>query len=272
MTDLSNVDLSKLRPVAQNLRFSTLRTIMALILREMSSTYGRSPGGYIWVILEPVGGVLLLSLIFSLGFRSPALGSNFAIYYATGLLPFSMTLTVSSKVQQSLGYSKQLLGYPRVTILDAMLARFFLNTLTQILTSMIVLIAILSIWDTGTILDLPPIVLGYSMGMALAMGLGTLNCYLIARLALWRTVWALITRPLVLISGVIFLHEGMPEPYKSWIEWNPFLHVVGEVRHGFYFGYDASYVDPVYVFSVAGMCWLVGFTLLRRYHRDLLER
>ena len=37
-----------------NRRFASFRAIGALILREMATSYGRSPGGYIWAILEPV--------------------------------------------------------------------------------------------------------------------------------------------------------------------------------------------------------------------------
>ena len=71
-------------------RFSTLRTVLALMLREMSTTYGRSPGGYLWAILEPAGGIAMMSVAFGLVLRSPSLGTNFPIFYATGYLPFMM--------------------------------------------------------------------------------------------------------------------------------------------------------------------------------------
>ena len=32
------------------------------MLREMGSTYGRSPGGYLWVIAEPIGVIAVLSI------------------------------------------------------------------------------------------------------------------------------------------------------------------------------------------------------------------
>ena len=70
----------RLRPVNRTMRLATPRTILALILREMSSTHGKSPGGYLWMVLEPALGIALLSAIFSLGFRSPRLGTNFPIF------------------------------------------------------------------------------------------------------------------------------------------------------------------------------------------------
>ena len=47
------------------------RTVVALILREMATTYGRSAGGYVWAILEPVLGVALLSVVFGMALDIP---------------------------------------------------------------------------------------------------------------------------------------------------------------------------------------------------------
>ena len=64
----------------QNSSFRFVRTILALILREMSTTYGRSAGGYIWAVLEPAAGIALLAFAFSLALRAPSLGTNFALF------------------------------------------------------------------------------------------------------------------------------------------------------------------------------------------------
>lgn len=260
-----------LRRVSARLPFAGARTVLALILREMSSTYGRSAGGYIWVILEPVLGIAILSAIFSLGFRHPKLGSNFAIYYATGLLPYMFYTTVSGKTAQAILYSRQLLGYPRVTFTDVIAARVLLNVLTQLIVGCIVLTTIRMMFDTRTTLDMSRVVLCYCMVTALAVGVGTLNCFLSSMFPLWARVWPIITRPLFLISGTILLYEGIPEPYRGWLWYNPLMHVTGEMRAAFYFSYDAPYVTPSYVFAISGICFMAGMLLLRRYHRDIRE-
>jgi len=48
--------------------------------------------------------------------------------------------------------------------------------------------------------------------------------------------------------------------------------VVGRVRSGFYHNYDVPYVSSAYVYAVAAILGLFGLVLLRRYHRDILER
>lgn len=119
--------------------FATPRAVLALILREITTTYGRSPGGYVWAILEPAAGITLLTLVFSIGFRAPPLGTSFALFYAAGILPLLMYTDISAKLAQTVQFSRALLAYPRVTFLDALMARFILNMLTQMVVHIIVL-------------------------------------------------------------------------------------------------------------------------------------
>lgn len=253
-------------------RFASIRTILALMLREMATTYGRSPGGYIWAILEPIGAIALLTIIFSLGFRDPPLGTNFPIFYATGMVPFLMFMDISSKTATSLTFSKALLSYPSVTFVDALLGRFILNVITQILVAYIVFISILLIFETRTTLYLPSIALSLAMAAILAVGVGSLNCFLFTKFPIWPRIWSVLTRPLFIISCTLFLFDTIPQPFRDALWYNPLVQVIGQMRNGFYPNYDAHYVNLPYVFGIGLILMLTGLVFLRRYHRDLLYK
>lgn len=252
-------------------RFATGRAVLALMLREMATTYGRSPGGYLWAVLEPVGGIAILTLIFSFGFNAPSLGTNFPIFYATGILPFMMFNSVCNRVSTSLLFSKALLAYPSVTFLDALLARFAVNTVTQGMVGYLVFGGILMIYETRTLPDPALIAQSFALTAMLALGIGTLNAYLIARFAVWQVIWSILTRPLFLISGIFFLFDAIPRPGQDIIWFNPLIHLVGIMRAGFYPTYDAGYVSVSYVMAVALISLGAGLLLLRSSHRDLLN-
>lgn len=252
-------------------RFKSSRTIFALVLREMETTYGRSPGGYLWAVLEPVAGIALLTFLFSLAFRAPPIGSNFAMFYATGMLPFLCYMDVSQKLSQSLRFSQQLMFYPGVTFVDALAARFILNYLTQIMVFYILIFGIIAFYDTRTILDLPAILLSLAMAGVLAAGVGTLNCFLLSIYPLWERMWAILNRPMFIISCIFFTFENVPNPYRDILWYNPLIHIVGGMRGGFYPGYDTSYVSAAYVFGVGLVLLAIGLALLKRFHRDILN-
>lgn len=250
-------------------RHATLRTISALMLREMSTTYGRSALGYLWAILEPVAGILLLTAVFSLMVRSPALGTNFALFYASGFMPFMAYSDISQKVSVALRFSKPLMFYPGVTFFDALTARFLMNGMTQIMVSGIVLGATVAMSGVDLLFDPIALAHGFFMAFTLAAGIGTLNCYLLSVYPVWERAWAVLNRPMFIISGIFFLPESIPSPYREWLLWNPLVHVVGEVRKGIYTTYDAAYVNPLYVYTISLVTLSLGLLLLRRYNRDI---
>ena len=268
---MSDTTTARLRPVRARMRFSTARTVAALVLREMSTTYGRSPGGYLWAVLEPVASIALLTFVFSLAFHLPPLGSNFPMFYATGFMPFILFNDVSNKLSQSITYSKHLLNFPRVTFIDVIVARMILSVLTKLLVSYLIFLGILSLYDTGTQLDLPHVMLSFVMAIAFGIGVGTLNCFLMSMYPIWRQAWSILTTPLMLISGVIVLIDSLPDQYSYYLTFNPLVHITAEMRVGFYYSYAAPFVSPIYVFGVSLALTAVGLLFLRRYYRDILE-
>jgi capsular polysaccharide transport system permease protein len=252
-------------------RFASMRTITALMLREMATSYGRSPGGYIWAILEPVAGIALLTGVFAMTFAHPALGINFALFYATGMVPYSIFSGVSSKLAQSINYSKPLLAYPSVTFMDAILGRFLINMLTEIMVAYIIIGGILMLFETRTILDIPSIAQAIGLSAALALGVGTLNCFLTTRFPIWQQAWSIFMRPMFVLSCVFLMFDSLPYIARVWLWYNPLIHVIGLMRRGFYTGYDAAYASPMYVLGFSAVCFVAGVILLRRYQYVLLH-
>ena len=247
-----------------------MRTIIALVLREMGATYGQSPGGYVWAIVQPVGIIVILSIGFSLLVRSPSLGTSFLLFYATGFLPFDMYSALAQKISSALKYSRPLLAYPRVTWLDAILGRFVLNVLTLLTAACVVIVAIIIFVDSRTILDLRYIALGFGLAATLGLGVGIMNCLLIGLFPVWAIVWSVLTRPMFIASGVLFLYEDLPSAAQTVLWWNPVLHATGLMRKGFYSTYNGSYISLQYSFGVAMVMIAVGLLFMRSNHQRIL--
>ena len=261
------------RIVSRTRSFAAFRSIAALMMREMATEHGRNPGGYIWAILQPLAGVVVMVMIFQYGLRvrEPRLGSNFAIYFATGMIPFMAWRDISQKLTTALRYSSAFLAYPSVTLVDALAARFILNFLTHLMVGYIVFAVLLSVFDTGTSLDLPGLAQACAMIVVLGIGIGIMNSFITGVFPLWTQAWTIITRPLFLISGVFFLIDDMPQPIRDLLWWNPLAHAIGQMRRGFYPQYDASWISPFYVFSIGLILTLIGLLLLDHYKSRILH-
>jgi capsular polysaccharide transport system permease protein len=256
------------RPARLRLRF--LRSFSALVLREMTTTYGRSPGGYLWAVLEPLGGLVLLSIVFSYIVRTPSLGTNFPYFFAGGLLPFLLYTTLSTATAASMRFSRALLEYPAVSFIDALAARFALNAMTQLLVMVLLLSGIILSFNLNPILDWSALFLALAMALSFAFGVGAMNCYLIASFPLWERIWAMLTRPLFIISGVMFIPEDIPWRLRDYMMWNPLFHITSQMRKGMFSTYDAVHVSPLYVFGLSLGLAVLGLLFLRRYHTEIV--
>ena len=251
--------------------FPAVRAIMALMLREMSTRYGRSPGGYLWALLEPLAGILILSLGFSLIARTPPLGNSFILFFATGFLPFLYYSNLSSDIGRCIKFSKALLFYPSVTWVDAALARLILVTLTDVLVMILLFTGLILAAGIHVDLSAGPIILAVALTGLMSFGLGLINCMLFGLYPVWMQIWGIVNRPMFLISGAFFLYEDMPRVAQDYLWYNPLIHITGLMRQGFYTSYTAEYVSVSYVLVFSIVAIFFGSMLLRRHHRTILN-
>jgi len=259
------------QPAKDIRRFATFRAISALILREMATTYGKSAGGYVWVVLEPVLGIALLSAVFSLAFRSPSLGTNFPIFYATGYLPYFLYMDISRKVGVSVIFSRPLLAYPAVTFIDAVLARFFLNLMTHVVVFYVLITGIELVFETHTLHNYSYMVKAMLMAAMLGLGVGSLNCFLWSLFPSWQRIWGIINKPLFILSAVLYVYEDVPAVYQKYLWFNPLVHITAEMRKGFYPTYNGDFISPVYVYGISFTTMVVGLFLLLHFHKRILN-
>ena len=253
-------------------RFGTPRALLALMLREMVTTYGRSPGGYLWAVLEPVLAIALLSFAFSLAFHAPSLGVSFPLFYATGYLPYMLFHDVSGKTAGAIRFSQPLLNYAALTWIDLVLARFLLNLFTHLVIATLVFAGLVILLDTRTSVDLAHVLAAFGLTAVLAGGIGLINCYLFLAFPAWERVWQVLTRPLFIMSGVFFLFEDLPQEIQYFLWFNPLFHLTGEARHGFYSTYPADYVSLEYVLALGLGFGLLGLLLLSRHADGLIHK
>lgn len=258
-------------PAVHRRSFGSFRTIIALILREMSTRYGRSPGGYIWAVVEPMGAILLLSAAFSLVIRTPSLGNNFILFYASGYMTFTMYQQLSVTIARSIMFSRPLLFYPAVSWADAVLARLILNGLTGVMVSTIVFAVIFAFLETRTIIDIGTILLSLSLALLMGAGIGAMNCALLGLYPIWDLVWSIATRPLFLASGIFFIYEDMPRSIQDILWYNPLIHISGVMRMGIYPTYKPDYISLPFVLFFGLATLTLGLLLLHRHHKTILE-
>lgn len=250
---------------------SYTRPAFALIIREMSTTYGRSPAGFVWLILEPLGAILLMAIVFSYALRSPPLGDNFALFYASGYLPYMMYMEMQKRVSRSIRFSRALLKYPRVNFFDAIVARAALAFISVIFASILISFMIIYVTGASNVMNYKNLSISFLFAALLGVSVGCVNCALFTRVHFWEPIWNILNRPMFIISGVFFLFEAVPDSIKFYLWLNPVIHVVGLARTGFYASYDPTYISELYIIVVSIVLLMIGLIFLSVLSRDYID-
>ncbi|MEY9102032.1 ABC transporter permease [Sinorhizobium fredii] len=248
-----------------------LRVISAMIVREMSTKFGSKPGGYVWALLEPIGYIAMMTVIFGAISHSPALGTNFLLFFATGYIGYQLYQSRVMYLSSAVRANKPLLTYPNVAPIDAITARYILQTLTTALVAVIVFTAIFMTLSHAPDLNWGKLLEAELYAGSLALGVGLFNSVMFVRYALYEQLYGILTRPLFLLCGVFFLPESMPHPYRDVLLFNPLCHVIMLFRSGFYPEYRAIGLSVPYLSvcsAVIFFCGMTVFTFSRRTLRN----
>jgi capsular polysaccharide transport system permease protein len=257
---------------ARSVPLQRLRVLFALIVRDMNAKFGRSVGGYLWAVAEPLGGIVLLAIAFSIALRTPPIGTSFLFFYATGIVPFTLYGNIAGGAANAVRGNRGLLSYSVVTPLDAVLAGALLEFLTMSVVAALLFAGIILVDDVAVNFEPLRVVRAFAMASLLGLGVGTVNCVLFGFFPTWRNIWGVLTRPLFLISGIFFTFNSAPPEMQAVLWYNPLAQIIGELRAGFYGSYRADYVSEVYVYSIALSLFVIGAWLLRRHASFLVEQ
>lgn len=237
------------------------RVSAALVIRETAARYGSKPGGYIWALLDPLAHVLMMTTIYQTLARTPALGTDFSLFFASGYLPFSVYQQMSSFVSSAIRANKNLFSYPVVSPFDAVVGRYILQLVTSVLVMIVVFAICTSEPQRLGQLDAGNAVLVIMLASMLGVGVGMANVALFNDFPLYEKIFTLLNRPIFMMSGVLFLPDMMPRPYSDILLWNPLSHITMWFRTAIYPEYTATGLDKTYVIEFAIALVMIGLTL-----------
>ncbi|WFU50235.1 ABC transporter permease [Sinorhizobium terangae] len=248
-----------------------LRVTAALIVREMATRYGSKPGGYLWAVFDPVAHVAMMTIIFQAFARTPALGLSFPLFFASGYLPFTFYQRMCSFMAGTMKANKALLSYPVVSPFDAIVSRFILQFMTDALVSILILVAIIEFGGVSQPMNFAGMMEAVSAAAVLGLGIGTVNIVMFARMPIYEQIFGIINRPMFMVSGVFFLPDTLPEPFRDTLLYNPLVHIIMWFRSAIYTEYRADGLDKGYVIEFAVVCIVLGLMLLTTSMREIRE-
>jgi capsular polysaccharide transport system permease protein len=189
-----------------------------------------------------------------------------------GLVPFLAFRRVAAYVEAAISSNTALLQFPLVKGVDTLLARFILESSTQILVGTVIFSTIMLLGLAKSPSNTLQLFVSSAALLSLGFSFGVFNCMIEAHFPSYGRCTSVIYRILFWTSGVFFLVDKFPRPIQDFLQWNPVLHGIELFRSSWSYTYDTRIGSVWYM-----LIWIFGFLFIglileRSARREILEQ
>ncbi len=207
--------------------------VVQLVRRDLTTRYKRSVLGVAWTMLNPLGTMLILTIVFANAFGS---GPEYATYVLSGLIAWNFFAQTTNAAMLHLVWGEGLLKriYIPRTVFSVSSAGTGLVNLTLALVPLVLVMLVTGVPIRPSILYLPVAVLFLA---CFALGLGLLISTIAVYFADVADMYAIVLTAWLYLSPVIYPPEILPPAIQPWIEiLNPMYSLIQNFRIPIYDG------------------------------------
>lgn len=212
--------------------------LFALLLREFLTRFGNRRMGAFWMIFEPMLHVAVMMFIFSVIRVRTVQGMEYPLFLLSGIVPFFMMRNIAKKLMDSVSANQALFVYPNIKIFDTYIARAIIEIFIYTIIYCIFLFC-LGFWFHYDVSINRPIgfMAALLIGILFSFGLGILLSILVQVFPNVKTFVGVVFTILYFMSGVLFPLWIIPEQYLKWLLWNPYAHILSNIRESAFIHY-----------------------------------
>jgi capsular polysaccharide transport system permease protein len=243
------------------------------MLREAVQRLFSKRAAWTWLILEPLFHAGYLAVLYTVVRVHSVGGIDTVIWLLSGLMGFFLFSRTASQVGNALKANRALFSYRQVSPLDTMVSRAIVEgAIMTVLITFVFFIATLVGHPVSP--DAPlTVLLASTCIWVIGFGWGVIDAVASDLVPEMGTVIDLISRPLYLISGIVFPLSLLPPTLSEWLMLNPLAHLIEAIRLGIAGHYHAvPDTNLAYPHAFALVLIFIGLLLLRRFEWKLLSR
>ena len=208
--------------------------VVQFVRRDILTRYKRSVLGVAWTMLNPLGTMLILTIVFSQAFGGSQEG--YAAYVLSGLIAWNFFAQSSNAATLHLVWGGSLLKkiyIPRTSFAVSATGTGLINILFSLIPLLIVML-ITGVPIRWTIIFIPIPILFLAM---FALGVGLLISTMAIFYADIAEMFQIALTAWMYLTPIIYSPEILPEVYRFWItRLNPMFYLVELFRMPIYYG------------------------------------
>lgn len=246
------------------------RVIGALMVRELTTRFGRENIGFLWIMAEPL---LFASLVGTLWYfmKGPTEhGISVVAFCVSGYIPLVLFRHSVSRAVGLFKANMSLMYHRQIKIIDFILVRFIIEFIGHLMAYLFIAVPL---WMLGIFPT--PYHLGFFLLGWLYYSFFTLSVsFILAPLSEMSEVLEkfipVTTYIMIPFSGAFYMVSWMVPQARGVLLYSPPVHGMEMMRFGIFGHHMTPYFDYFYPLAVSAVFLAVGLALCRRIRRKLV--
>jgi capsular polysaccharide transport system permease protein len=233
------------------------RIIWALLMRELSTRYGRDDLGFLWIIAEPLIFASAVSVLWSY-LRTPfENGIRIVPFVITGYMPLILVRQTVNFSVSAIKVNSNLLYHRQITPLHLFIARFLIEAL-GVSTAFVIIVSALNILGLmGVPKNFGLVMGGWCLLAWIAFGMALIMGALAEIFDFVERIVQIVTYIYIPVSGSFIMASTLAPKFRKGVMVLPFIHCSEMIRSGWFGEFITVYYNATYAAE-----WAAGLTLL----------
>jgi capsular polysaccharide transport system permease protein len=246
------------------------RVIGALMIRELSTRFGRENIGFLWVMAEPLLFAGLVGIVWTFMKGPEEHGVSVVAFVATGYIPLTMFRNSVGRVVRIFSVNGSLMYHRQIKVLDFIFVRFLIEMIGALMAFLFIAV-ILMYFDLFPV----PADMGYFLAGWFVYAFFTLSlCLVLAPLSEMSDVLEKFMPVTVYImipfSGTFNMVSWLTPEAREILLYSPFVSGMELMRYGIFGDRVTPYHNVSFALIASLICTLIGLAMCRRIRRYLV--
>lgn len=246
-----------------------LRVIHALMIRELTTRFGRENIGFLWIMGEPLLFAGLVALIWHFLHGETEHGIGITAFVVTGYIPITMFRHGVNRSVVVFTANSSILYHRQVKILDFVIVRFLIEMVGGMMAFVFSAAILMAFGQFPVPADIGMAIAGWMIYAFFSFSL----CLVIAPLSEMSDVLEkfvpVTTYVMIPFSGLFTLASWLTPRMRDYLLWSPFVTGMEMLRKGIWGDLITAYYYPWYTIGCSAVLTMIGLILCRRVRRTL---
>lgn len=246
------------------------RVIKALMLRELTTRFGRENIGFLWVMAEPLLFALLVGLLWRATKGPFESGVDIIAFTISGYIPLVLFRSTIGRSVSSFTANSGLLYHRQIKVLDLIMVRFIVEFVGHMMAYFFIAMTLFALGIFPAPFDVGFLILGWLYYSLFTLSVALVVAPLSEMSEVVEKFVPVTTYMMVPFSGAFYFVGSLYPAAAEVVLWSPPVHGMEMMRYGIFGPSINPQFDFLYPLKFCLPCIALGLLLCRRVRRRMV--